>query len=509
MSIGSLFLSLGIKGDTKSLDEAIEKVKKLKEETKALNDALKATKDATKIGGVGGGSTRGSTKSPELQALTEEANLAKQRLNLAKAEVGMANLEEKEEKRRDREQKKREKDREKATKDFFRQIENGFSFTAKAFTGAILGGGIAGYVTGKAAQHVATSNLLAQFNIDAETAQRYQNVFRIGSGNVIGDEQTNAILSQLSLAVGNKEGYNPTALNALVRLGIEPGSISSADDLLKKIRERTKKEYDPKVLSSLMEGLGLGFSPAFTQVLNSKQFSDKDWNAAWNRSVLSQEQVDANKRVAVEIGNVIKQFNNLTGVLIDKFEPAIKRITDYVQENLNTDNASKLAEYTAVVLGGLGLSKGYKFAARNPVLAGGLAAYVATDLTSSYLQKHPIEGKMGMMNKVMQYYLRNGLADKRTSNNKDSMYAAPTFEGDEALSGLNAFNTPYMKDFANTEGRAAFKSSNINVVTNINAGSVDSSSVPSLVNGVVNGVEGAVQQDNIYDSKYTIKSRFH
>lgn len=358
MNIGSLFLSLGIKGDTKSLDDAIKKVEELKKQTQELNKALKETKSNTKLNVSTGGASSGKNLK-ESQILREEAAVGAAKLRIAKTELGFVNLEEQAKKKQEKEQKKREKDREKATKDFFNQIENGFSFVAKAFTGGLVAGGIGGYITAQASKQAALSASLREYGIDPEKSQRYANVFRVASGGQVGVQETNAMIKRIEDMISNSEMFNPEIGNAFVAAGIDATEVKDFDSFIKLARNSLKDpRYSERNLTTLLGKIGVPdvFSPAF-----GKNFSDKEFEDAYkNAKINTNQQVEDAKKINLAFAQLENSFDVFKGDLLSRFAKSIEKWINFVNKLLTPENLEKLTEKTGDLKEvGEGLLAGY------------------------------------------------------------------------------------------------------------------------------------------------------
>lgn len=482
MNIGKLFLSLGIKSDTKSLDEAIRKVEQLKKQTQELNKALKETKANSKIGITS--TSSGAAKSPkESQALREEAAIGAAKLRIAKTELGFANLEEQTKKKQDKEQKKREKDREKATKDFFNQVENGFSFIAKAFTGGLLAGGLGGYIVSQTSQQAALSASLRQYGIDPETSQRYANVFRRSSGGQLGVKETNAFIANIERSIGNAEFFDPGYFEKFQAAGVDPTKIKDFDSFIKEVRQASKDpRYQERNLTALLDKLGVPgeFAPAF-----GKNFSDQEFSDAYNNArILTNEQVNSAREVNLALADLANNLNVLSGTLIDKFAPAIVGIASKINENLTPENAETAADVAKGLGAGYLFTKGAKTIAKygraglgrlGVVGAGGAALYKGL----SYLADRNEELLYGNRNK------------------KDEEYVAD-FGGEPADRLKMNPNMVYSQQEIAEAIRATSVAPNVTTNVNINAGSVDKDTAPFIANEI-----NANVNRSLYNSRYS------
>lgn len=502
MNIGSLFLSLGIKGDTKSLDDAIKKVETLKKQTQELNKALKETKANSKLDASSGA----KIKTPkESVVLREEAAVAKQKLSLAKTELGFVNLKEKAETKQDKEQKKREKDREKSTRDFFNQVDKGFSFIAKAFTGGLLAGGIGGYITSQAANKVSLSASLKQYGIDPEASQRYANVFRTASGGQVGDAETNNFIANLSEQIAQGLTTNPEILSKFALLGIDPRKVTNFDSALKEIREYSKSpNYNQANLTSLLGRLGVPkeFAPAF-----GKGFSDNEFNNAFNNANISTNaEVKAATDLNIKFSQLGKDLDVLSGKLLKEFAPAIDSIITTIQGKLTPENIEKAGDIATGLGAGYLATKAAKTAFKygkaglgrlGVVGAGGYGlyeglSYLADENERLYFPaKYKARMKKEEADKVKD---KKGLvADFRDQPMADR------FRGD------SNYNYP-QEDIDATLGiNSGVKAADVNVNTtvNINAGSVDSNTAPYIARQINDGLNNTFNKVNGFiNSKY-------
>lgn len=486
MNIGKLFLSLGIKSDTKSLDEAIRKVEQLKKQTQELNKALKETKANSKIGITS--TSSGAAKSPkESQALREEAAIGAAKLRIAKTELGFANLEEQTKKKQDKEQKKREKDREKSTKDFFNQVESGFSFIAKAFTGGLLAGGVTGYITSQASKQAALSASLQQYGIDPETSQRYANVFRRSSGGQVGVEETNSFISSLSDKIGQGLLTKPALLSEFALLGIDPRDVKDFESALGEIRKYSKSEnYNPASLTSLLGQLGVPkeFAPAF-----GKGFSDEQFRDAYdNAKILSNEQVDSARKVNIALADLANNLNVLSGTLIDKFSPAIIGIANKINENLTTENVQDATDVAKGLGAGYLFTKGAKTVAKYGKAGLGRLGVVGAGGYSLY------EGLSYLADRNEELLYPN--RKKKKKDNEE--YIAPSF-GNEVSDRLKTDpNKVYSQEEIAEAIRATSVTPNVTTNVNINASSVDKSTAPFIANEINSNVNRS-----LYNSRYS------
>lgn len=505
MNIGSLFLSLGIKSDTKSLEEAIKKVEELKKQTQELNKALKEAKSNTKLDVQ---TSTSKIKTPKESALLrEQAASSAARLRIAKTELGFINLEEQAKNKQEREQKKREKAREKATKDFFNQVENGFSFLTKLFVGGAVAGGIGGYITAQSSKQASLSASLAQYGIDPEKSQRYANVFRRASGGLVGVPETNNFIANFADTIARGLRDKPELLQRFSFLGIDPSSITDFESAFKAIREYGKNpNYDQGTLTTLLSDLGVSkeFAPAF-----GKGFSDKEFEDAYNNAkILTNEQNESLKKLNVRISELTNAFDILKGTLLDKFAPTITKIIDNIEGKLTPEGIGKAADYAVLAGGGLLASKAIKFATKNPVFATTAATYAATEYLTEgrsgegfkELVYNPLasfkEGFKVLSGKKKLGDISKGNPYKSYEDYKDQMYkdyGTPLKSGEELIT----------RDQALRELTEAITSTsisptnNININTNINADSVDKTTAPFIANEINGNVNKA-----LYNSKY-------
>jgi len=511
MNIGSLFLSLGIKSDTKSLEDAIKKVEELKKQTQELNKALKETKANSKLNVSTGSAGSSNVKTlKESQILREEAAVGAAKLRIAKTELGFLDLKEKKESKEEREQKKREKSREKATKDFFNQVESGFSFVAKAFTGGLLAGGIGGYITAQASKQVSLAASLQQYGIDPEKSQRYANVFRRASGGQVGVEETNAFIANLSEQIAQGLTTNPEILSKFAILGIDPSQIKDFDSALKEIREYSKSpNYNPANLTSLLGQLGVPkeFAPAF-----GKNFSDKEFNDAYqNAKILSNEQVEIAKKLNIQLSELGAAFDRLKGIMLEKFAPSISAIVSKIENNLTSENAEKAAKYTGVAVGGLVATKVAKFAKNNPYFTAGLGAYAATEyLTNGRTTEGVEEFASNPLSSLKEGFKIlsgkkefGGLGKSNRRKSSDFMYPDNATRDlftrlDQGSVDLSKERDLTFEEEARARAATALNpTTNVNTTVNINAGSVDKNTAPYIANEINGNVN-----KSLYNSKY-------
>jgi hypothetical protein len=511
MNIGSLFLSLGIKGDTKSLDDAIKKVEELKKQTQELNKALKETKTNSKFD-LSASSTKNPSKfvNPELLALKEKASFSQENLKLARAEMGLEKLKnseeekerkkrEKEQKRLEREEKKREKEREKATKDFFSQIENGFSFIAKAFTGGLVAGGIGGYVVSQAAKQTALTNSLKQYGIDPEKSQRYANVFRKASYGRVGLAETNDFVSNLANRIASGLTTDPALMAQFGVMGIDPSNISNFDDAIKQIRQYSKNpNYRAAELTSLLEKLGVPnqFAPAF-----GKDFSDEQFSGAYNNAkILSNQQVQSGADINLRIAELGNAFDVLKGVLLDNFAPAILGLTNKIEKNLTPENIEAGADIAKGIGAGYATTKALKYLTKygkagvgrlGVAGAGGLSLYQGL----SYLAEE--NERLYFPKKY-----KKKMAAKNNGNDKGEYIADFGEQGfdtvDDSFYRRDPNGKPSARDIENfTRQTMINPTNNVSITTNINAASVDRNAAPLITNGINDNINSV-----LLNSKY-------
>jgi len=502
MNVGSLFLSLGIKGDTKSLEEAIKKVEELKKQTQELNKVLKETKANSKLN-VSTGTGSASTKAPrESQVLREEAAVSAAKLRIAKTELGFLDLKEKKENKEEREQKKREKDREKATKDFFNQVENGFSFIAKAFTGGLLAGGVGGFIASQAASKVSLAASLQQYGIDPEKSQRYANVFRRASGGQVGDAETNSFIANLSEQIAQGLTTNPEILSKFAILGIDPRNVKDFDSALKEIRDYSKSEnYNPANLTSLLGQLGVPkeFAPAF-----GKNFSDEQFRDAYdNAKISTNEQVEAAKKLNTQFAELGKAFDVLQGVLLEKFSPALIGIANKIEEKLTPENIEQAAEIAKGIGAGYIATKAAKTAFRyGKAGLGRLGAVGAVGIggTALYQGLSYLADENERLYFPEKYKKRMGIKDKQGASEASKGEYVADFGNFEVGDRLK---TDPNRVYSQEEIAAAIKqtqispSNNVTTTVNINAGSVDKNTAPFIANEINSNVN-----KSLYNSKY-------
>lgn len=500
MNVGSLFLSLGIKGDTKSLEDAIKKVEELKKQTQELNKALKETKANSKLNVSTTGAVSTNTKAPkESQILREEAAVSSAKLRIAKTELGFLDLKEKKESKEEREQKKREKNREKATKDFFSQVESGFSFIAKAFTGGLLAGGIGGYVASQAASKVALSASLQQYGIDPEKSQRYANVFRTASNGQVGDLETNAFIANLADRISQGK-HNPALLLPFNKIGVDPSRLKDFDSAIKEIRTYSKHpDYNPADITALLGELGLPreFAPAF-----GKGFSDEQFKNAYDSAKIS---TNAEVKSAAEVNLKISQFSKaldvLSGTILNRFQPDIEKFLDYIEAKLAPENVKEAAEIAKGIGAGYIATKAVETALKygkaglgrlGVVGAGGVALYEGLSYLSDENERLYFPEKY---KKRMAAKSRN----EKKEESKKSEYVADfgDFEVSDRLK--TDPNRVYSQEdiAAVIERTRILPNNNVNTTVNINAGSVDKNTAPFIANEINSNINRS-----IYSSKY-------
>jgi hypothetical protein len=547
MNVADIFLTLGIKGDTKSLEDAIKKVEELRKKTEALNKELKNSEKIKKES-ASTGKTRAS-KDPELAELkratqfkiqehkqaretlktekeavklkAESAKTEKQNTKL-KAEFSKKEIlenkekdrqfdratrikekeqkkekklitdglkaEEKEKTKLEKEQKKREKDREKATKAFFNQIENGFSFIAKAFTGALVGGGIGGYVTSQASKQVSLAASLRQYNISPEQSQRYANVFREASYGQIGTKETDAFIANLAERIGRSK-YNPAELLPFNMIGADPSKITDFDSAIKEIRSYAKNpNYKSENITALLGELGLPreFTPAFT-----KEFSDEQFNNAYTSAkILSNAEVGAAAKLNLEFAKLGNSFDVLQGKMLKEFAPALERVIKYIDNKLTPENAEKIADAATGIGAGYAITKAVKTAVKygkggvarlGVAAAGGYGLYQGLSYLADKNEK----------NFFPQKYKKRKEAEKKGTN-----YEADfgNFEVNDRLK-MNPNYKYSQEDIAATMGQSV--APNVTTTVNINAGSVDKDTAPFIADEINRNVNRS-----LYDSKY-------
>lgn len=522
MNIGKLFLTLGVESNVKALDDTIKKVSSLKKESLELNKTLKETKKSFSF-------SVSSSKSPsgvpsESKILQEEAKVLKAKLQIAKTEADFIKLKEKEQKRakkeevdklktefqiakteadflnlKEKKQKRREKDRERATKNFFKQIDNGFSFVAKSFLGALAGAGVAGYITREASKSVSAYNLLQQYGIDPETSQRLGNVFRRGSGGIVGNEDTMKFLGELAQKITNKELMQDAGMiSALTAAGISPESIRTPLDLIKSIRAVSKDtRYDPKVFTNLVSALGV--PPVFSQALNATQFTDDQFDQAYNLNILGESAIKAGTDISVATSDLIRSYDILKGELLEKFAPEILGIISSVGELLKGEG--KIAETGKDVA--IGLGGAY---AVSKVL--GTAAKVGGGMALGGLAQGLLKGGVAGTYLYGAYKGLSYLADKNEEILFPEKYKRKTEKKRQEISKNNG---EYYPDFGSGDASIDFNqrlmtkeqamrmttiNNNNNINVEVKADSVDKNSVPALAEGIGSNINGAV------DSRY-------
>jgi hypothetical protein len=553
MNVGSLLLSLGIKGDTKSLDDAIKKVEELKKQTQELNKALKEAKTNSKINfgtssfksqnSFSNSSSNNNNLNSWAKEIKREEAIEKKREALAKKrekeEGKTLSLEEKAERNRqekiklekdkeekliekvaktetkektklEKEQKKREKDREKSTKDFFNQIENGFSFIAKTFTGGLLAGGVAGYITSQAASKVSLATSLRQYGISPEKSQRYANVFREASYGQIGDKETDDFIVNLASRIARSK-RNPSELLPFNMIGADPSKIKDFDSAIKQIRSYAKNpNYDTDQITSLLGELGLPkeFAPAFT-----KEFSDKEFeNAYKNAKISTDKEVKSAAEINLKISQFVKAIDVFSGVILDRFKPDIEKFLKFLEDKLTPENVKEAADLAKKGMAGFLTYKGAKFAVQNPktalAIALGIAGYKAFESMDENGIKR-INGKI-VSNEQFKAFKNKNSKEKfgsleKNNRKKTSDFIYPDEATKNLLTRLDQDSVDISKNRELTLGEEARAKSitnlnpthNVNTTVNINAESVDKSTAPFIANEINNNVN-----KSLYDSKY-------
>ena len=482
MDIGKLFLSLGIKADTKGLEGTINKIEELKKQSKELNKALKETK--TNIGGIKSGSSVSSN--PQVASAQIETKLAQERLKMAKVQAGFEKIEEKKEKdkrrdeekeakKKEKEQKQREKDREKATKNFFKQIDNGFGFIAKAFTGSIIGSGIAGIITNQASKSVSLNNIFQQYGLDQEQGQRYSNVFRRGNPQLDKETILQMITGVAETLASRETKNNPVILQGLGALGLDP-SITDPFTLFEAIR-RNPNKLDRKYLSSLATDLGI--SPAFSQSLNPETEAGKLFEESYNRPIMSKNQIRAGTNVATKFSDLGDTFDRTKAKILEQNEGKIVEILQRIEKALTPENFEKIGEYVAIGLTGYLVRK-------NPIVAG------VFGLKYGYDKLKTPEGRENIMDSIEDLLIKT---TDRGFTHRINGKEVSTEEFREYKDGDDDFRKEYQRYINDTTNNSIGPTS-YNINTNINASSIDNTTLPVIADTIVSKVEGL-------NSKYT------
>jgi hypothetical protein len=571
MDIGKLFLSLGIKTDTKDLEETIKKIEELKKQSQELNKVLKET---GKINKDGSGKSRKSSD-PELDELKRETKFkieenkqareslktkkeaiktkaevlkadkvsaqievettkkklveAKTESEILKKELLIKKGEEKsikeaekkkekeekdrkkeqegEEKKKEKEQKQREKDREKSTKNFFKQIDNGFGFIAKAFTGSLIGAGIAGAITAQTARSTTLSNMFKQYNLDPEKGQRWANVFRIGSSGAISNKEAGEVIKSLKSTLTSSE-LGEDMIGRLSALGLDSSLIRDPFAVLQAMREKAPlhgREYFTELAGRL------GIPPIMSQALNPENFNEEQFQDAYTRPILSQLTIDANARINTQISDLGDAFDRLRSKLVSDFEPEIENIITKIRGLLTPENVKKGKDVAKTAGAAFLLRQGIK----HPFLsASALGYYIANKITDGramdglgMMMSHPVEsfteaGKLlkGKFTGKYKYgdfpyykFNQKEIEDLERQYNNGKIYDPenPLFQ--QPRNDWIRQN----EDMANT---GLVSSLNLNVNTNINTNSIDNTTIPIISEKIGDEVSSAVQG---YNSRYT------
>ena len=474
MNIAELFISLGVKGDTKALDATIEKLKEAKKQATGLVTELKNLDKAggsTAVGSFAVGkvssarTNRNSTRAEWERDIKREESVNKKRIQLEeKREKDKI----KEEKEQEKEQKKREKDRERATKKFFGQIESGFSTVAKTFLGGLAGTALGGYITAQASKSVGAANLSAQYGIDPETANRYANAFKVGSGGAISKQGGISLIGNLAQNLANNALTNEL-LPQFTALGLSPDAVRDPVSLFKALRQTSlDNPYKEKYFTALTGGLGI--PPEVAQVLNSKQTSEKEFNRLYNLPNLSNEEIQAGRRISSKTAELETAIDKLAGTLLEKFEPAINKIIDFIQQKLTPENVSSAVKVAGVGAAAYIATKAVKFAKFNPVAAVATAGY-------GY------------------YQFLSHLAEK----NEKILYGKRKNKGEYIADfGANNYSpTDYNRSYSPAEIEAAKQFTSIspqsnitnNITTNIKTDSIDQNSIPALSDSITGKIK--------------------
>lgn len=400
-NVGEITLDIKVGGDTKALDATIDKVKVLNTEVSSLSKNLKTVDKSfsPKNAGTGSG-MRAPKEKTEIQIQREKLAFARTELGFtrvkaqeaaiaftyAKRERGEKERVEKQKTREEREDKKRREAALKDTRRFFGTIQSGFE-KAKSFAiGALTGGaGIigAGFLAAKAATSI--SNLGTQQGLKAEDVQRWRNVLTQANPALSGDSALN-IIGGLQSTLAN-QALSGEATGALMQLGLDP-SERSATKVLQAIREQSNF-LSPDIFTKLLGDLGIG--PNAANALNRNQFGESDFLKAYSQPILSNEEIEANKKFSQAVDRFNIAVNVLIGKGLSKVAPYAERAIDVLTNPTSEENAPKIkrSKSSALLHGIAAGGVASLIPGVGPFIAGGVATAVGGYYGTKELGKSP------------------------------------------------------------------------------------------------------------------------
>jgi hypothetical protein len=349
MKLDDLFISLGIKADTKSIDAVIKKIDTLNTKIKNL--------DSINVKGPTGNKehdffasltkSKNAARSEWIKDIKREESINKKREKFA---IAAEKEEERDRKKKEKaalvakkEEEKRDKEKEKAAQKFFKTIDNGFANVAKGFLGLLTGAGVLGYVAKASAQSISAANLSKIFNVDPQVAQKLGNVFSLTSHGAVSKEDVNSLAGNIALAYQNAlTGLDQGALaTALGATGLTLNAFKDFETAITSLRGVAQK-YPTAQLASLFQLAGVG--PTFIPGITA---SEEEYQKAYNQPVLTNKQIGAASDVTDQYLILKNNLTNLEGLLIETFGPNLTKFleqTNKVLENIRKEDLQNLSQ---------------------------------------------------------------------------------------------------------------------------------------------------------------------
>lgn len=412
MKLDDLFLALGIKVDSKGLDDAQTKLDKFSETAEKLDATLKSlSKNKVNLGstpnstgsaraftstgkGTGAISSRQAEKSEAAELKSRQTEyyrgLKKEASQKKQDERDRANFLKDDRKIEQAALKERTKERKKEdgeNKKFFRTVQDGYKGVRDVVLGIFSATGITkayNSVMGVVDNAKGVQALNTQYDLDVIDTQRWSNIFQQASKGqlekpeILGNIQ--AITARLKAAQTNPDSE---LRGLLAQAGADP-SVTNPFKLFEQLRESGAVFNDPSVFTSLVNALGM--NPSMAAALNPAKTPDAEFKKYAQMPVASKDIIDSLAYLSqkkAEVSNAVDVFfKQIISVLAD--------LTKDIEKKLETPEGKKELKEKGVFYGAAAaaalpfVKPVLKTVLRAVPYAG--AAYVAYDLGSSLLE---------------------------------------------------------------------------------------------------------------------------
>lgn len=512
MDIGQMFISLGIKGDTKGIDNVIKRIDVLNQKVKTLDKSFKELDQSIKIKGSLGANigrvsagTNTARSYATLQSKTEDKaakDQEKRMTSYQKFQEKSIKIEEREKKKEEKEQEKRRKAEDKAAKNFFKTIDNGFSNAGKTFLGFLAATGAAGFIANTASKAVTLSNLTKQFGIGPEKSQRFANVFQ-GANSNLNKEDVYGFLGNITQLISSGEIKGGELAGKLASVNLSPANIHSAEDLILGLRKVSSgTPFQRNIFTSLISDLGI--PPDFANALNSETFSDESFDKAYNQPILKGSQIQAGEDIKVKMNELLSNLGVLQGRLNELFGPKLIGMIDKVIKKLNgLDDEDLKKGASTLEYGALGAIIGSFFGKKKMgALVGGAIGYGIESFNTN-----------DTADEFGPSWFRIKRNGRQTKSKTSDSYIVPSFDKNQN-DFMNSVDPNFYgrtsplteREKFGLESQTSLKSSpviNNNITTTINAASIDQNSIPALTNAFTQAGQSLLDNNSKLYSRRT------